>query len=58
MNPAVLETIKTVAGIANAERIEKANRDKANEILEILLTVVKKDSTEYSLRTNGISLNP
>jgi hypothetical protein len=43
MTPAILETTKALAGIANAERITEANKKLANELLEKMLNVLKTD---------------
>lgn len=43
MNPGVLETIKALAGISNAERITEENKKTANELLAKMLVVLKAD---------------
>lgn len=47
MTPAILETTKALAGIANAERISDKNKEKANEYLGKLLDIIGKDVDTY-----------
>jgi hypothetical protein len=54
MNPAICETIKMLAGVANAERISFENKDIANQILIKLLKIVEKDVNLASLEASGI----
>lgn len=56
MNPTNLETLKALAGIANAERIEERNKILANEMVNKLLKVIEKDVNTMSAIAAGIAL--
>lgn len=46
MTPAILETTKALAGIANADRITEENKSKANDLLGKMLDILAKDVNE------------
>ena len=54
MNPATLETLKALAGIANAERIRTDNKDLANDMVNTLLKMIQRDVNLASAASQGI----
>jgi hypothetical protein len=53
-SPFDLQTLGTLAGIANAERISDTAKNKANECIVKLLENLLADATKISLDNMGI----
>lgn len=51
MTPPVLESMKTLAGICNAERISEDVKKEAETCMKILITVIKNEADK--MRNNN-----
>lgn len=54
MTPPVLESIKALAGILNAERIDQQVKKEAEAVVKTLITVIGQDAEK--MRKAGSSL--